>query len=45
MRTIMDETSISTKPKMVPPPCASLKASPVRHASKPDLSSQIVSDT
>ena len=25
------ETSISTKPKMVPPPCASLKASPVRH--------------
>ena len=45
MRTIMEEMSISANPKMVPPPCASLNASPVRHASKPDLSSQIVRET
>jgi hypothetical protein len=44
-RTSSEEMSISAKPKMVPPPCASLNASPVRHASNPDLSSQMVRET
>jgi hypothetical protein len=40
-----EEMSISAKPKMVPPPCASLNASPVRHSSKFLNSSQMVRET
>ena len=39
-----EETSISTNPQSVPPPCASLNASPLRHASKLGLSSQMVNE-
>mmetsp|Transcript_31606 Transcript_31606/g.103014 ORF Transcript_31606/g.103014 Transcript_31606/m.103014 type:complete len:240 (-) Transcript_31606:196-915(-) len=44
LRIRSEEMIMSAKPKRLPPPCASLKASPVRHASKAFLSDQTVSD-